>query len=89
MVSERPQPPAPHVVILGVPVHAVTFESLLDTIGAWVARGDRCYQVCTASPEFVMIAQSDQVVTQKRFERLEGRTLHPFIVAHSPVLQYF
>ncbi|NLE52483.1 MAG: WecB/TagA/CpsF family glycosyltransferase [Chloroflexi bacterium] len=64
MVSERPQPPAPHVVILGVPVHAVTFESLLDTIGAWVARGDRCYQVCTASPEFVMIAQSDRAFRQ-------------------------
>jgi len=64
MVSERPQPPAPHVVILGVPVHAVTFESLLDTIGAWVARVDRCYQVCTASPEFVMIAQSDRAFRQ-------------------------
>jgi N-acetylglucosaminyldiphosphoundecaprenol N-acetyl-beta-D-mannosaminyltransferase len=59
MVPEQPQPFAPHVVILGVPVHAVTFESMLDTIATWIERGDRCYQICTASPEFVMIAQDD------------------------------
>lgn len=64
MVPERPLLPAPHVVILGVPVHAVTFERLLDTIATWIERGDRCYQVCTASPEFVMIAQDDVAFRQ-------------------------
>lgn len=51
--------PDAHVVILGVPVHAITFSGLLDTIATWIARGDRTYQICTASPEFVMIAQDD------------------------------
>ncbi len=51
--------PDAHVVILGVPVHAITFSGLLDTIATWIARGDRTYQICTASPEFVMIAQAD------------------------------
>ncbi len=52
-------PLPPHVQILGVPIHAETFDSLLDTIAAWIAHGDRTYQICTASPEFVMIAQND------------------------------
>lgn len=47
------------VRILGVPIDAATFDSLLDSITDWIARGDRTYQVCTASPEFVMIAQDD------------------------------
>jgi N-acetylglucosaminyldiphosphoundecaprenol N-acetyl-beta-D-mannosaminyltransferase len=45
--------------ILGVPIDAATFESLLDSIAAWIAAGDRLYQICTVSPEFVMIAQAD------------------------------
>jgi N-acetylglucosaminyldiphosphoundecaprenol N-acetyl-beta-D-mannosaminyltransferase len=47
------------VFILGVPIDPATFDSLLETIAAWIARGDRVYQICTASPEFVMIAQDD------------------------------
>lgn len=45
--------------ILGVPVDAITFEGLLDRIAAWVAAGDGLRQICTVSPEFVMIAQDD------------------------------
>lgn len=45
--------------ILGVPVDAVTFEGMLDRIAAWVAAGDGLHQICTVSPEFVMIAQGD------------------------------
>lgn len=45
--------------ILGVPIDPATFESMLDGITQWIARGDRVYQICTASPEFVMIAQDD------------------------------
>lgn len=48
-----------HVQILGVPIHAATFDSLLESIAQWIASGDRLYQICTASPEFVMIAQTD------------------------------
>lgn len=51
--------PSPHVQILGVPIHAATFDSLLTTIAQWIDHGDRLYQICTASPEFVMIAQTD------------------------------
>lgn len=49
----------PHVQILGVPIHAETFDSLLDTITGWIAAGVNTRQVCTVSPEFVMIAQDD------------------------------
>lgn len=52
-------PDRQRVSILGVPIDAATFESLLDAIATWIARGDRTYQICTASPEFVMIAQDD------------------------------
>jgi N-acetylglucosaminyldiphosphoundecaprenol N-acetyl-beta-D-mannosaminyltransferase len=45
------------VLILGVPIDPATFDSMLASIAAWIARGDRVYQVCTVSPEFVMIAQ--------------------------------
>ncbi len=45
--------------ILGVPLDAATFDSLIDSIAAWIARRDRVYQVCTVSPEFVMMAQDD------------------------------
>ena len=45
--------------ILGVPVDPATFESMLDTIAGWIATGNRTYQICTISPEFVMIAQDD------------------------------
>lgn len=54
----------PQVIILGVPVHAVTFAGLLDAVSTWIVRGDRTYQVCTASPEFVMIAQDDAAFRQ-------------------------
>jgi N-acetylglucosaminyldiphosphoundecaprenol N-acetyl-beta-D-mannosaminyltransferase len=32
---------------------------MLASIAAWIARGDRVFQICTVSPEFVMIAQDD------------------------------
>ncbi len=54
----------PHLHILGVPIHAETFASLLDTIADWIAAGDRTYQICTASPEFVIIAQRDPAFMQ-------------------------
>ncbi len=49
----------PDLHILGVPIHAATFDSLLDIIADWIANGTRTYQVCTVSPEFAMIAQQD------------------------------
>jgi N-acetylglucosaminyldiphosphoundecaprenol N-acetyl-beta-D-mannosaminyltransferase len=48
-----------HVTILGVPIDPATFDSMLASIAGWIARGDRVYQICTVSPEFVMIAQDD------------------------------
>ncbi len=47
------------LTILGVPIDSATFESMLDSIAGWIAQGDRTYQICTASPEFVMIAQEN------------------------------
>jgi len=45
--------------ILGIPIDAATFDSLLESIAGWIAGGNRVYQICTVSPEFVMIAQDD------------------------------
>lgn len=50
---------AERLTLVGVPVDAATFESMLAQIAGWIARGDRAYQICTVSPEFVMIAQDD------------------------------
>ncbi len=50
---------AERVTILGVPIDPVTFEEMIDTIAGWISQGDRVYQICTASPEFVMIAQDN------------------------------
>lgn len=44
---------------MGVPIDVATFDSMLQAIRTWIAAGDRTYQICTVSPEFVMIAQDD------------------------------
>jgi N-acetylglucosaminyldiphosphoundecaprenol N-acetyl-beta-D-mannosaminyltransferase len=51
--------PDSRLFILGVPVDAITFDDLLEAIRQWIARGDRVYQICTVSPEFVIIAQGN------------------------------
>jgi N-acetylglucosaminyldiphosphoundecaprenol N-acetyl-beta-D-mannosaminyltransferase len=48
----------PAVRILGVRVDALTYESLLAAIGAFVAQGSP-HQIATLNPEFVMAAQRD------------------------------
>ncbi len=49
------QIPAP-IHILDIPVHPITYKQLLDIIASFIAEG-RPRQICTANPEFVMIAQ--------------------------------
>jgi len=44
------------VDILGVQVHAVTYEQVVDIIANWIAHGQP-HQLATANPEFVMAAQ--------------------------------
>jgi N-acetylglucosaminyldiphosphoundecaprenol N-acetyl-beta-D-mannosaminyltransferase len=53
------QNPWNRIQILGLPVDGITYDQWLDTIGKWIAAGDRCYHVCTTNPEFTMIAQKD------------------------------
>lgn len=50
---------AGRVTLLGVSIDAITFDGMLDHIAAWIAAGDRAHQICTVSPEFVMIAQEN------------------------------
>ena len=52
-------PRAQRLFVVGVPVDVATFDSLLAQIEEWMARGGRARQICTVSPEFVMIAQDD------------------------------
>jgi N-acetylglucosaminyldiphosphoundecaprenol N-acetyl-beta-D-mannosaminyltransferase len=47
------------ICILGVPLDATTFDGMLEAIAGWIPAGDRLHQICTVSPEFVMIAQDD------------------------------
>lgn len=56
--SQRPDR-ANRITILGVPIDPITFTGMLDQIAAWIAARDRAHQICTASPEFVMIAQDN------------------------------
>jgi N-acetylglucosaminyldiphosphoundecaprenol N-acetyl-beta-D-mannosaminyltransferase len=58
LTAESPR--AERLFIVGVPVDVATFDSLLEQIAAWIAQGDRARQICTVSPEFVMIAQDDR-----------------------------
>ncbi len=44
------------VRILGVRVDAITFDGMLDRIGAWIEEGSS-HQICTVNPEFVMEAR--------------------------------
>ncbi len=48
------------VSILGVPLHPITFEGLLDWIGRMVGAG-HAHQIATVNPEFIMIARRDAV----------------------------
>lgn len=53
--------PNSRVTILGVPIDPATFESMLDQIAAWIRDCTCTRQICTCSPEFVMIAQENPV----------------------------
>lgn len=44
------------VGILGVQVHAVTYQQTIDIISSWIEQGQP-HQLATANPEFVMAAQ--------------------------------
>lgn len=48
-----------HVQILGVPVHAHTYETLLKSVSRWMEEDGEFHHVCTVNPEFVMIAQQN------------------------------
>ena len=48
------------VRILGVRVDAITFDRMLDRIGAWIREGGS-HQICTVNPEFVMEARRNPV----------------------------
>jgi exopolysaccharide biosynthesis WecB/TagA/CpsF family protein len=54
-------PRIPHSLrILGVPIHATTFEAVCNQIGAWIdEKADRARLICTANPELIMLAQKD------------------------------
>ncbi|MBI3360461.1 MAG: WecB/TagA/CpsF family glycosyltransferase [Chloroflexi bacterium] len=54
LATRHPSP----LAILGVPIHDVTYAETLALIEEFIAAG-RPHQICTANPEFVMAAQSD------------------------------
>lgn len=51
----------PTTRILGIPVHGLTYEQLLDQIGTWIREAGKAYHVNTINPEFMIVAQSDSV----------------------------
>lgn len=47
--------------ILTIPIHHITMGETLDTIQLWMDEDEpRLHQICTANPEFVMMAQNDE-----------------------------
>lgn len=48
-----------YVRILGIPVHAYTYKTLLSTVTHWLEDG-KFHHICTVNPEFVMIAQQQR-----------------------------
>jgi heptosyltransferase-2 len=66
--DEAPEPPdsgsvdglPTTVSILGVPLHPMTFEGLLDWIDRMVGAG-HAHQIATVNPEFIMTARRDPV----------------------------
>jgi N-acetylglucosaminyldiphosphoundecaprenol N-acetyl-beta-D-mannosaminyltransferase len=63
LASRRDNSPYPKASILGVRVHAVTFEQALAQIEAFIAAGGP-HQVATVNPEFVVAAQKDDIFRQ-------------------------
>ena len=59
----QPAQPAEHrqIEVLGVPVHAVNYDSWLRQIGEWIAQSKAARHVCTVNPEFIMIARGDAI----------------------------
>ena len=56
-----PPPDRPMALnVLGVPVHPLTFDSLLEWIEAQIGRGP-AHQLATVNPEFIMAAQRDPI----------------------------
>jgi exopolysaccharide biosynthesis WecB/TagA/CpsF family protein len=47
------------IKILGIPVDAITYDEWIAHIEKWITANDRCRQVCTVNPEFLMIARRD------------------------------
>jgi N-acetylglucosaminyldiphosphoundecaprenol N-acetyl-beta-D-mannosaminyltransferase len=53
--------PQPSALILGIPVHGMTYAQLLDQIGAWIQADNGAHHVNTINPEFMVVAQKDGV----------------------------
>ncbi|MGD1991837.1 MAG: WecB/TagA/CpsF family glycosyltransferase [Anaerolineae bacterium] len=47
---------APALHVLGVPIHDVTYDEVLDQVAGWVEQGGS-HQIATVNPEFVMTAR--------------------------------
>jgi N-acetylglucosaminyldiphosphoundecaprenol N-acetyl-beta-D-mannosaminyltransferase len=59
-IAPDPASTLPTVNILGVAVHCVDFAATQAVIAAWMATpGERCRQICTVNPEFIMDARRD------------------------------
>lgn len=47
------------IMILGLPVDAITYAGWLNIIAGWIESRDRAHQVCTINPEFMIMARQD------------------------------
>ena len=61
--SRQPREPRQdaRLMILGVPVDAITYASWLQRTDRWIRAGGGARHVCTVNPEFIMIAQNDPI----------------------------
>lgn len=61
----KTRPPQATVTVLGMPVSAITYDTWLDQIEAWMHDPpEMTRHVCTINPEMVMIARRDPIFRQ-------------------------
>lgn len=71
MLNDEPVESSPEVVrtitwpdrihIMGLPVDRITYKRWLELIDEWIKGDTRAHHVCTTNPEFVVMAQHDEL----------------------------
>lgn len=74
LLNDQPAASTPEVIrkqtwpdrvrIMGLPVDRITYKRWMELIDEWIKQGERAHHVCTTNPEFVVMAQHDELFWQ-------------------------